>query len=58
MGTRRVRILQFNVSDDGTVDLPEESTIISIELDSKGPFGQGPIRPTSVWAEVPDDTPA
>ena len=56
MGTRRVRIQQFRVSDDGTVDLPEGSTVISIEFDSQGPFEQGPLLPASVWAEVPEDT--
>ena len=55
MGSRRVRILNFNVSDDGTVDLPEGSTVISIEFNSDGLFGQGPVRAASVWAEVPDD---
>ena len=52
MTMRRTRIVPFDVATDGTVDLPEGATIISLEFESEGAYGYD-NRPARVWVDVP-----
>ena len=46
------RIVAFDVAKDGTVDLPEGATIISLQFESEGSYGYD-TRPAKVWVDVP-----
>ena len=39
MTMRHTRIVPFDVAKDGTVDIPEGATIISLEFESEGAYG-------------------
>jgi hypothetical protein len=52
MTMRQARIVAFDVAKDGTVDLPEGATIISLEFESEGAYGYD-SRPSRVWVDVP-----
>jgi hypothetical protein len=52
MTVRHTRIVAFDVAKDGSVDLPEGATIISLEFESEGAYGYE-SRPSRVWVDVP-----
>ena len=55
MNTRRTRILSLHVAEDGTVDLPVEAAIVSLEFEGEGPYGYR-TRPVTAWAVVPAES--
>jgi hypothetical protein len=46
------RVMLIEMAEDGTIELPDGSTIISLEFESEGSYGYN-RRPTAAWVEVP-----
>jgi hypothetical protein len=44
--------MSFPVAEDGTIELPDGSVIISLDFESEGSYGYK-SRPVAAWAEVP-----
>jgi hypothetical protein len=54
MTMRRTRVVPLEVAEDGTLDLPDGASIISLEFESEGAYGYG-SRPVRAWVDVPAD---
>jgi hypothetical protein len=52
MGRCRIELLK--VAEDGSIELPDGATIISLEFESEGAYGFG-NHPAAAWVVVPVD---
>ena len=52
MSTRRSRVQSFEFAEDGTVELPDNAVIISLDFEGQGAYGYQ-TRPVRAWVELP-----
>jgi hypothetical protein len=49
---RQSRVMLIEVGEDGTIEVPDDATVISLEFESEGSYGFK-RRPVAAWVEVP-----
>ena len=52
MKSRRIRIVQLPVSEEGAVDLPDGAEVVALDFEDQGGLGSG-RRPGTAWVAVP-----
>jgi hypothetical protein len=52
MKSQRIQFVQFQVTKEGTVDIPEGAVIVALDFEDDGGLGSD-RRPATAWVAVP-----
>ena len=52
MKGQRIQLVQFQVTKEGTVELPDGATVVALEFQDDGGLGSD-RRPATAWVAVP-----
>ena len=52
MKSKRTQLVLFQVTKEGTVDLPDGAVIVALDFEDEGGLGSG-RRPATAWVAVP-----